>query len=64
MNERQKRIFDVLSKVGDTEMYCVDIVANKLYLLIDGNLLAFVGPDFVNMTDNEIERFIEQAIED
>lgn len=64
MNERQKRIFEVLKKVSDGEMYCVDIFENKVYLLIEGNLIAFIGPDFINMTDAEIEHFIEWKIED
>lgn len=58
MDNRSKRIMDILKKApGD--IMCIDTHSNKLYILVDGEfLLTFVGRDFLSMSDEELKRFV------
>lgn len=62
MDPRSQKIWNILKKYP--ELMCVDVINNKLYVLVDDEmLLCLSGPDFLKMSDTELKEFVRRMLD-
>ena len=62
MNEIELKIYEQLLKRPDE--VCITPDGQKLYALTEGGMLIFTGPNFKEMSDDEVNDFLEKKLKE